>query len=68
MSEIEIEQIIEIPVGAAIDSLAESLEFINKLRLALTKDARKMGNLYGPLAQRHPHPPTVQSNTQQRIF
>ena len=54
---------IEIEVGIIADALIRDPNFIkavsNAIRIAQTKQARTMGNLYGPNAQRPKPAPTT---------
>lgn len=47
---------VEIDLDAIIDALCSSQAFLDKLSLALTKQARGVGNLYGKWGQKQPAP------------
>ena len=65
----DIEVDVDIQLEVLADMLANNPEFIEKVRLAMTKTARGKGNLYGTgWAQRQPKPSAVQPNSQQRVF
>lgn len=59
---------LEISISAIVEMLIQSPSAMNQLseavRLHLTKDARKMGNLYSKWAQTTPPAPTTRKRAQ----
>lgn len=51
---------INIEISAIIDALLNNTDFLNQLRNALLKDARRMGNTMGTWAQSQPATPSQQ--------
>jgi hypothetical protein len=59
-SEDAIDVNIDIEISAIIDALLNNSDFLNQLRTALLKDARRMGNTMGTWAQSQPATPSQQ--------
>jgi hypothetical protein len=51
---------INVDISAIIEALLNNSDFLNQLRTALLKDARRMGNTMGTWAQAQPATPSQQ--------
>lgn len=59
-SDSDVEVNLNIDISAIIEALLNNSDFLNQLRNALLKDARRMGNTMGTWAQSQPATPSQQ--------